>query len=112
MNFADYKTIKTTRTEYEKKGSKWLLKDKIKYLMSEKQYDNFTDKRWKSYMKSLGGYEREEKAYTKRGYRTIRNTSISPDRNKKIVVDFDFKNSDKLYDRAILNYRKSYKNKS
>ena len=79
--------------------------------MSEKQYNNFTDKRWASHMRSLGGFEKVDKNYTARGYRVVRNTSISPDRNKKIVVNFDFDGSSKLYDRANINYYKSLSRK-
>lgn len=109
--FSDYKTIKTTRTEYTKVGSKWKLKDKKKYLMSEKQYNNFTDNRWARHMRFLGGYEKADKNYTARGYRVVRNTSISPDRDTKIVTQFDFDGSRKLYDRANENYYKQFRRK-
>jgi len=110
-NFNDYKTIKTTHKEYEKKGSKWIKVGEKKELFSERQYNNFTDERWAKHNRFLGGYERAEKNYTSRGYRLTRNTSISPDRQTKIVREFDFDGSNKLYDRANNNYYKSLRSK-
>ena len=110
-NFNDYKTIKTTRKEYEKKGSKWIKVGEKKELFSEKQYNNFTDVRWAKFNRALGGYERAEKNFTSRGYRVTRNTSISPDRQTKIVREFDFAGSNRLYDRAYNNYSKPYRSK-
>lgn len=107
----DYKTIKTTRTEYEKVGGRWKRVDQQRYLMSENEYKNFTDDRWASQMRSLGGYERADRRYTFRGYRVTRNTSISPDRDQKIVVDFDFNGSRKIYDRASKLHRGYYRKK-
>lgn len=105
-NFSDYKNIKTYRTEYDRVGSKWVVSNKQRYLMSERQYKNFTDPSWTRHNRYLGGFERAEKDYTSRGYRTIRNTSISPDRDKKIVVSFDFDGSEKLYNRSLNYYYK------
>ena len=106
-NFSDYKTIKVIRQEFERVGRNWKKTSETKNLFSENQYNNFTDKRWASHMRFLGGYERADKGYTSRGYRVIQNISISPCRDKKIVTKFDFDNSDKLYDRANKNYYKS-----
>lgn len=102
--WSDYKTIKTTRKEYTKVGSKWKLTDTDKFLSSERMHKNATDKKTLRFFRGLGGYERNDYRYTSRGYNVVRNTSISPDRKTKIVREYDFDGSKKVYDRAWKNY--------
>lgn len=107
-NFDDYKTIKTTRYEYQKRGNKWILTDKLNFLSSPTMHKRATDEKTLKFFRGLGGYEKNEYSYTKRGYVPVRNTSISPDKTTKIVRVYNFKDSDKLYDRALKNYRKQF----
>ncbi len=110
-DFDDYKTIKTTRYEYTKRGSKWVLTGKDKFLSSPKMHKYATDEKTLKFFRGMGGYEKNDYSYTKRGYVPVRNTSISPDRTTKIVRTYNFKDSDKLYDRAYKNYCKRFDKK-
>lgn len=108
--FDDYKTIKATRTEYSKVGGKWKMSKRDKFLVSPKQHKYVTDNKTCNFFRGLGGFERNERKYTKRGYVVSRNILISPDGKTKIIRDYDF-SSDKLYNRALNNYKKQYAKK-
>lgn len=84
--------IKTTITRYEKQGKKWVETEKEQHFNNEQYVRNVIDAR--KFFTNLGGYERHDKGYTKYGYRVIRVTSISPDRELKSVYEFDFDNAE------------------
>ena len=96
----EYKTIKTTRYDYVKDGSKWKLQNKKEYICSDNYYENFVDDKTTRFFRRLGGYEHKAYGYTPRGYKVVSNTSINPNRDHKVVTKFDFDNSQKLYERA------------
>ena len=76
-----------TRTEYRKQANKWELVEQDKQEVDYDIYLNIIDRR---FFKALGGIERSSRSYTPRGYRVTKQTSISPDRNTKIIFEFDF----------------------
>lgn len=84
--------IKTTITRYEKQGKKWVETEKEQHFDNEQYVRNVIDAR--KFFANLGGYERHDKGYTRYGYRVIRVTSISPDRELKSVYEFDFDNAE------------------
>lgn len=109
--FEDYKTIKTTESIYSKHGNRWKLINTDKYLSSENEHKRCTNESTLRCFRSAGGREKNVYAYTKRGYVPVRNVSISPDGSKKIVRDYDFRGSEKIYDRARENFLRAYDKK-
>ena len=83
--------IVMTKNEYQRKGSKWVLKTSEKSMVSDEYHKNVTDKATLKFFRSLGGAERNDYGYTHEGYKVIRNTKLSPDRQTKIIRDFDFR---------------------
>jgi len=82
---------KVTTTHYElKAGTKTVFVevDQDESNFTEEQYINCVDAG--SFMRNLGGSERNEKSYTSKGLMVTRITSKSPDREKKTVRVFDF----------------------
>lgn len=75
---------------YEKNGKRWVLSKTEKELVSELHHKNATEKKTLDFFRSLGGSERNEYNYTSEGYKVVKNTSISPDGQKKIVREFNF----------------------
>lgn len=84
--------IKTTITRYEKQGKKWVKMEEEQHFYNEQYVINVIGA--KKFFTNLGGYERQDKGYTKYGYRVIRVTSISPNREFKSVYEFDFDNAE------------------
>ena len=76
-----------TRTEYRKQANKWELVEQETKEVNYDFYLNVIDRR---FFKAIGGIERSSRSYTPRGYRVTKQTSISPDRNTKIIFEFDF----------------------
>lgn len=82
-----------TRTELEKNPD-----TKTTYLTKEVDTEELTEKAYKlitgddtlKWFRRLGGTETAQKSYTCRGYNITRLTSISPDRQTKIVRTFKF----------------------
>lgn len=75
-------------TEYIKVGSQWKLKDAYYELASDEMYANVLEKDSLRFFRSLGGYEKNVKRYTSRGYIPVENISINPDRTFKHVREF------------------------
>ena len=57
--------------------------------ITEKQYNNYIDS--VSFFRRLGGTESLQRAYTCDGYKCIKLTSKSPDKQTKVVREFKFK---------------------
>ena len=78
-------TTKTyKRTESGKNWKTKALEVEITTINQE-TYDNIFSKETQRFFRSLGGYERATKTYTRVGYIVTSLVSISPDRTTKIV---------------------------
>lgn len=55
------------------------------------QYHNITNKDTLSWFRRLGGNETATKAYTSQGYKTVKLVSTSPNKQMKIISEFEFK---------------------
>lgn len=79
-------TVETTR--YKKAGSVW--------KETSRETSNFTRKNYMNafesvpFFRNLGGYERIERNYTKFGYIPYSLTSISPDREERVIRKYRF----------------------
>ena len=91
----DRKIYPLTTKEYKKVGNRWVKVKESKKTISEKQYGYTFDDDTLKFFRRLGGYERNDKTYTKFGYRAYKNTSISPDRKTKIIREVDYKKAEK-----------------
>lgn len=78
-----YSKNPNTKTTYIKEV------EKIKEISLE-QYENITSKDTLKWFRRLGGSETATKTYTKKGYKTVKLTSSSPDKQTKIVRTFKF----------------------
>ena len=74
---------KQTKTEYNKVGSRWKETEKTEKETTIEFYCNVFDA--VPFFKNLGGYERVEMKYTIAGYIPIISTSISRDKEKKVI---------------------------
>ena len=81
--------INVTENRYEKTNNeKWKKQTTEKYTFTQEQYENFTSKEARKFFIALGGKE-----YSQYANRKIKaHTSISPDRQTKVVWTFDFEN--------------------
>ena len=82
-----------TRTELEKNPdtkTTYLTKEVEKEELTEKAYKLITGDDTLKWFRRLGGTETAQKSYTCRGYNITRLTSISLDRQTKIVRTFKF----------------------
>ena len=89
--FKDYK-ITLTEIRYEKtvSGKSW-KKNPISEEVTEIKFENYFNYISSvEFFKNIGGYERVEKAYTTIGYIPIQITSISPNKDTKVVRKFKF----------------------
>lgn len=78
-----YKKDPNTKTTYIKES------EKTKEISLE-QYENITSKETLQWFRRLGGSETAVKTYTKLGYKTVKLTSSSPDKEVKVVRTFKF----------------------
>ncbi len=81
----------TTTKQIKKEGTKtvWINKQEPKTeVITETQYNNIIDA--SPFMRRLGGSEHNVKSYTCRGYKVVRNTSTSPDKEKRTIRAFKF----------------------
>lgn len=108
--FEDYKTIKTTESTYSKHGNRWKLINKDKFLSSELEHEHYT-KDFTHAVCRAGGCEKTKRTRTSRGYVPVRSVLISPDGSKKVVRDYDFRGSEKIYNRARENFLRAYDKK-
>jgi len=107
-SFQDYKYIKTSEIYYTKNNGRWKETNKRNFLSSENEHKRSTDDKTLRYFRGLGGIEKVERRYTRHGYDVVKNESISPSGDIKIVRTYDFDNSGKLYDKAINENRKAW----
>lgn len=89
-NVYNVNDIKAKITHYTKKGSRWIVADEEQKIVDYEFYCNTADPGWSRLMRSLGGYEKTERNYTKCGFLPIRFTSISPTKDTKTVREFTF----------------------
>ena len=86
-NFENYE-VKEIKEKYSKKGTKWVLENTEEEIISSSNYNNvFNSTQW---FKNLGGSERVYKNYTCAGYIPTKLTSISPDKQIKIIRRYSF----------------------
>lgn len=78
-----YKKNPNTKTTYIKES------EKTKEISLE-QYENITNNDTLKWFRRLGGSETAVKTYTKLGYKTVKLTSSSPDKQIKVVRTFKF----------------------
>lgn len=84
------KDITLVVTRYEKRGSRWIEVEKETEAINFVWYCNAVDPNASAFMRSLGGWEKTTKSYTKKGFIPVENISISPDRTAKIVRNYSF----------------------
>lgn len=72
-----------TKTTYIKEA------EKVKEISLE-QYERITNNDTLKWFRRLGGSETAVKTYTKKGYKTVKLTSSSPDKQTKVVRTFKF----------------------
>jgi hypothetical protein len=74
---------------YEKRGRRWVMtKHENQEPISVSYYMNSLDA--VPFFRNLGGREKVDLSYTKLGYLPVQISSISPDRQTKIVRRFNF----------------------
>lgn len=78
-----YKKNPNTKTTYIKES------ERVKEISLE-QYENITNNDTLKWFRRLGGSETAVKTYTKLGYKTVKLTSSSPDKQIKVVRTFKF----------------------
>lgn len=76
------------KNHYVKVGSKWVLESSTYENVNAEWYANTIGKETLRWFRSLGGYEKNQSAYTDYGYIVIRNISISPSKSEKSVTEF------------------------
>lgn len=88
-------TIVITETRMEKKpGFKnaYAVVENDTREIGEQQYNNIVSKDTQKFFRRLGGSERATCGYTCMGYKVIRLVSYSPNREVKVIRDFEFIN--------------------
>lgn len=65
-------------------------------VISEQEYQNTVSVDTQRFFRRLGGTERATKAYTQMGFVCIQLTSISPNKSKKLVRKFNFKDDENI----------------
>ena len=83
-----------TRTELEKNPNTkttYLTKEVETEEVTKKAYERITGEDTLNWYRRIGGTETAQRSYTCRGYNITRLTSISPDRQTKIIRTFKFK---------------------
>ena len=79
---------KCITTRYEKRGTRWHEIERTREDMTPAFYCNCVDA--VPFFRGLGGSERVECSYTCLAYLPVRISSISPDKQTKIVREFQF----------------------
>lgn len=59
--------------------------------ITREQYNKITDEGTIKFFRRLGGYESVTKNYTSLGYIPVKIISTSPDKNEKVIREFEFK---------------------
>ena len=81
---------KMTLTTQEKNGLRWETVETETKEISREFYRNATDEKAIKFFRRLGGIETVQKNYTKWGFLPVRILSTSPDRQQRIIREFDF----------------------
>tara|TARA_R100000458_G_C8228539_1_gene210909 strand:- start:126 stop:386 length:261 start_codon:yes stop_codon:yes gene_type:complete len=80
--------IEMTTTTKVKKGNKFVVKSVDKRNITMEHHRSFVES--KEFFKNLGSIERHRKTYTCAGYKVFQISTTSPDRNTKVIREFDF----------------------
>lgn len=80
--------ILTLETQ-EKQGSRWITVETETKTVSNWFYDNITDEKAIRFFRRLGGIETVQRDYTKMGYLPVRVLSTSPDRQTRVIYNFE-----------------------
>ena len=84
------KVIELTTIEEEKTGSRWKETGRETELIDLIHYANCVSPDTIRFFKNLGGSERVERSYTKRGYIATQVTSTNPSRDRRTIRRFAF----------------------
>lgn len=74
--------------EYDKVGSKWVLRSSKYRRISAQEYSNLISKPTIKFFKALGGYEKVTMGYSDYGYIGVELNFISPGRDRKTLRTF------------------------
>lgn len=80
--------ILTLETQ-EKQGSRWITTETKTKTISKSFYNNITDEKAIRFFRNLGGIETVQRNYTKMGYLPVRILSTSPNRETRIIRNFE-----------------------
>ena len=80
--------ILTLETQ-EKQGSKWITTETETKTISKSFYNNVTDEKAIRFFRNLCGIETVQRNYTKMGYLPVRILSTSPNRETRIIRNFE-----------------------
>ena len=83
--------ITLTQTEYVKNKTTYVEVSKEVKEIFEKEYFLTTNDNTIKYFKRLGGRETVTRGYTCAGFKIVKLVSVSPDKETKIVREFNFK---------------------
>jgi hypothetical protein len=88
--------LKTSRfTKNPNTKTSYILTEEETQEVTEQQHKNATSPDTMKFFKRLGGSESRVMSYTCNGYKCIKATSISPDRQSKTIREYQFIYSDK-----------------
>lgn len=73
----------------EKQGSKWITTETETKTILKSFYNNMTDGKSIRFFRNLGGIETVQRNYTKMGYLPVRILSTSPNRETRIIRNFE-----------------------
>lgn len=73
----------------EKQGSRWITTETETKTISKSFYYNLIDERAIRFFRNLGGVETVQRNYTKMGYLPVRILSTSPNRETRIIRNFE-----------------------
>jgi len=107
IEWHDRKLYPYIEEEYQKIANRWSKVSSEKRNISRNEYHNTFDNDTVKFFRRLGGIEKNETMATSMGYVPFRNTSISPDRQTKIVRTVDFKKARKNEETQYALYRKT-----
>ena len=84
-------TMSVTKLD-KKEGTKtvWVETTNETKVIDKVTYNNITDTDTIKFFRRLGGIETVERGYTARGYKIIKISSTSPNREKKTIRQFEF----------------------
>lgn len=83
--------ITLTQTEYVKNKTAYVEVSKEVKEIFEREYFLTTNDNTIKYFKRLGGRETVTRGYTCAGFKIVKLVSVSPDKETKIVREFNFK---------------------